>query len=398
MYYYLVQALKRRLILELQDSFSGHPLYEKIVHFIQNKYSFTERPQFGIVVKGSSANKVSLSADNFMGTVHSHVMLAYVGAPAFPIEWVREDLACVRANDDKMPIAPGIYYMEILTAPETAQGTGTFVIDPLLTATQEPVLYFETGIEQEAQLQQLPVPGTLRLWENNRFLLQEGVHYDLDYATGAITFKTRFPPHSVLTADYRYAVPSMGPISFSWNKADFKTLPGVVMAFGKRAKPGDKVAIVVYGDRVETAHAYGGRFDANFEMDVISQDPHQMEEIADLVIMYLYGVKRPHLSTEGIEITEVSMGGENEETYDETADLFFYNASMSLQMQADWEIHIPLPLTISKVTPTTKQMDLTSDPTSRELTSTIIGDVQSRLLFATTPILKDRNSNFERIT
>jgi hypothetical protein len=89
MYYYLIGALKRRLILELQDSFSRHAIYQKITPFIQNKFAFSERPQFGIVVKGSSANKVQLSADNFIGTVQSHVMLAYVDQPAHPIEWHR---------------------------------------------------------------------------------------------------------------------------------------------------------------------------------------------------------------------------------------------------------------------------------------------------------------------
>ena len=55
MYFYLISSLKRRLIEELKDSFARHPLYKKIVPFIQNKYAFDERPQYGIVVKGSSA-------------------------------------------------------------------------------------------------------------------------------------------------------------------------------------------------------------------------------------------------------------------------------------------------------------------------------------------------------
>jgi len=92
MYYYLVSSLKRRLINELKDSFSAHPLYEKLVNFIQNKYAFDERPQFGIVVKNSNASKVALSGDNFIGTVESHVMLAFMGKPAYPIAWIREDV------------------------------------------------------------------------------------------------------------------------------------------------------------------------------------------------------------------------------------------------------------------------------------------------------------------
>lgn len=367
------------MILELKDSFGAHPIYDKIVPYIQNRFAFKERPQFGIVVKGSSANKVALSADNFIGPVLSHVMLAYVGPPVFPIEWVREDLRAVRANHDVMPTPPGIYYLEILTAPQTPQDSGSFVIDPLLEAVDEAVLRFQTGVESEAQLQRLPVQGTLRLWENRRILLTEGTDYQVDYGTGKLYLLTSAAQGAILTADYYYAVPSIGPVSFSWNTANFDTLPGVVLAFGKRAKVGDKVAVRVYPDRVEAANATGGRFDATFEFDVISQDPIQMEEIADLSIMYLWGQKRPILSTEGIEITDISMGGEAEETYDETADLYYYTASMSIQMQADWEIHTPLPLTVSRVS------------------ASLVGDVRSKLFFATVPIIAGRNNNFERI-
>jgi hypothetical protein len=397
MYYYLTQSLKRRLILELKDSFGQHPIYDKIVPFIQNKYAFDERPQFGIVVKGSSANKVALSADNFMGTVESYVMLAYVGQPAYPLEWVREDLACVRENDGRMPTAPGIYYIEILTVPTTAQDLGTFVVDPLLSVIDEPVLQFVSGIEREAQLQQVPVRGTLRLWQNRNYELKEGVDYTVDYTPesgGAVRFLTRFTPNSIVTADYFYPAPSFGPVPFQWNTADFKTLHGVVLAFGKRAKVGDKVAVRVYSKRVEAARAFGGRFDATFEFDVIAQDPIQMEEIADLSIMYLWAQKRPFLSTEGIEITDVSMGGETEEVYDETADLYYYNATMSIQIQSDWELHVPLPLTVSRVSATTPATDL--DPTHGQ--STIVGTTQNKLFYATAPILVGRNNAFERIT
>jgi hypothetical protein len=103
------------------------------------------------------------------------------------------------------------------------------------------------------------------------------------------------------------------------------------------------------------------------------------------------------LSSEGIEITDVSMGGEAEEIYDETSDDSFYNASLSIQMQADWEIHIPLPLTISRVTPTTAATDKTASPLDTAQATTIIGDVQNKLFFATMPVLAGRNNNFERI-
>lgn len=392
MFYNLVNSLKRRIILELQDSFSRHPIYEKIAPNIQNKYSFEQRPQFGIVVKGSSANKVQLSADNFKGTVHSHVMLGYVGAPTYPLEWVREDLKAIEANGGYMPTMPGVYYMEILTAPTTPNEPGTYVLDPLVTVPDEPVLHFQSGIEREAQLQNLPVPKTFRLWLNRRILLAEGTDYTVDYATGEIRFLARFDPGSMVTASYRYAVPSIGPIDWYWNTADFKTLPGVVMAFGKRAKEGDKVAIVVHPERSPVANAYGGRFDVSLDLDVITTDPNQMEEIADLAVLYLWGDKRSALSFDGIEVVDVSMGGEAEDTYDEQAELFYYTASLSVQLQAEWEIHIPLSLTISRVTPGGAPPGLSGANAPPLQIAT------SDLLFQTVPINVGRNNSFERIT
>lgn len=379
MYYYLVSALKRRLILELQGTFASHPVYRKVVPFIQNRFAFDERPQMGIVIQGSSANKVQFSPDNYVGTVVSHVMLAYVDRPQFPLEWVREDLNAVRDNNDVMPSPPGVYFMEILSAPTHQEEPGYFALDPLFTVHDEAVLLFQSGVEKEAQLQQVPVQQTLRLFLNRRTLLIEGQDFNVDYSNGSIELISNFNPNDRLTADYRYAGASIGPVPFFWNQADFKTLPGVVMAFGKRAEQGQKVAIVIYQDRVQTAQAFGGKFEANFDVQVIARDTTQMEELADLVVMYLWGQRKDALEFEGIEILDVSMGGEAEEPADETGDLFFYTASLSIQLRADWEIHVPIPLTISRVTPTTHQ---------------VVND----LFFNTHSILVGRNNDFERIT
>lgn len=381
MYYYLVGSLKRRLILELKGLFERHPVYKKIVPFIENKFAFDERPQYGIVIKGSSANKVRLSSDNFIGTVESHVMLAHVLQPSYPLEWVREDLKAVEANGGKIPISAGVYYLTVLSAPTAAQEEGYYVIDPLLTVSDEPVLKFQSGIERQAQLQQVPAQGTVRLWENRTNLLKEGTDYTVDYTTGTITLFSRFYPNATLVADYSHATPSIGPIAFHWNTADFTTLPGVVLAFGKRAATDDKVAIVVYDERVDTAKAYGGKFELTFELSVISQDPIQMEEISDFSIMGLEAYRKPVLEEEGIELLDISFGGEAEEAYDEAADLMYYTGSISVQLRADWEMHVPLPLTISKVT-------------SAGVTTVAANE----LFFATSPVLLDRNSSFERIS
>jgi hypothetical protein len=377
MYYYLGGALKRRLILELQDSFSRHPVYRKIAPFIQNRQAFEERPQFGIVVQGSSANKVQLDASNFIGTVQSHVMLAQVGPATFPLEWVREDLESIRAHG-AFPTAPGVYYLEILTAPTNPGEEGAFVIDPLLTVTNEPVLRFQTGLETEGQLQNVPVDRTLRLYEDRSFLLTEGTHYQI-LPEGGLRFLQGFRSGAVVTADYRYPSPSLGPIPFKWNTSNTTTLPGVVMAFGKRSEAGQKVAVVVYRERVDTAQAFGGKHEVSFDLEVLARDTTQVEEISDLVTMYLWAEKRPVLGWEGIEILDVSMGGESEEPIDETGQEFQYSTSMSVQLQADWEIHIPLALTISNLEPQAHQV------------------VSPGLFYQTFPIVAGRNADFERI-
>lgn len=382
MYFHLTQATKRRLILELKEAFAEHPVYSKIVPWIQNKYSFQERPEFGIVLKGVSANKLALAANNFIGTVESHVMLSYIGAPTFPIEWVREDSHCLKVHNGIMPTPPGIYYIEILSAPEDAQSEGEYIIDPLITVSDEEVMRFTSGVETEGQLQHIPIEKTLRLYENQgRYLLKEGIDYTIEWETGAIKFVSSANPGAVVTADYRYEVPSIGPIKFQWNKADFSTLPGVVLAFGKRGKKGDKVAVVVYEDRVSTADAYGGKFEQTLDFDVIAADPIQAGEIADLMWMYLYGYRRPGLSTDGIEVTDVSLGGEAEEVKDETSEDFTYMVSVSVQLQSDWEFHLPLPLAITKVT----QIAIPEILGSRSL------------VMATNPVLIHRNNDFERI-
>lgn len=376
------------MILELKDSFSSHPVYRKITPFIENRFSFNERPQYGIVVKGSSANKVALSSDNFVGTIQSHVMLAYVGQAQFPLEWVREDLKAVQKFGMQTP--PGIYYLEILKAPTEPGENGAFVIDPLLTVSDESVLMFQTGVEREAQLQRVPVRGTLRLYLNHNNLLFEGSDYTVNYTDGSIELISSFGAGSVLTAEYRYAGTSFGG-KFQWNTANHDALPGVVLAFGKRAEAGQKVAIVVYQDRVDSAQAFGGKFEVSFDFDVIARDPVQMEEIADLCIMYLWAQKKSVLEFEGIEIMDISMGGEAEEIADETGEEFFYQASLSVQMRADWELHVPLPLTISRVTPTTRQGDTDASAPSG------LQPVANSLFFSTHAVLQGRNNSYERI-
>ena len=156
--------------------------------------------------------------------------------------------------------------------------------------------------------------------------------------------------------------------------------------------------MVVYDDRVDSAEAYGGKFEISFNFDVIAQDPIQMEEMADYLTLSLWGEKRSRLSTEGLEMIDISMGGEEEESYDENADIYFFTASMSAQFQADWEMHKPLPFTLSRGTTVTVLAEKGMSPDRTGTTpSGIKAYSNSGLQSLASPIFVGRNVDYERI-
>ena len=348
MYLNLLGPVKSRLLRELQDSFSRHPKYTDMVPNIQNKSSFKERPSKGIILKGASGSKIQLSSQNYLGANLSHVMLTQVGVPGQMVEWAREDSNALVLNQGVMPTLPGVYYLQCASVPTTAAEEGTYFVDPLLTVSHEPVLRFVSGLETEATLAHVPVEDTLRLYLG-RYLLEEGIDFSYDKQT--VTLLTSNSPGALLSADYRYIGDTLGPIKWMENSADFTTLPGVVLAFGRRAKVGDVQAVVVTASRSEAAKVHGGLTEMTFDLEVIAKDSETQEELADLIFMYLWSEKRDYLSHEGLEVTDVSLGGEGEEVYDVTAGNSYFTASVSVAISANWEVYIPNPLTLTKTNP-----------------------------------------------
>jgi len=372
MYFRMTEQVKRRLIQSLREFWSVQPQYPDLTDHIQGKYSFRERPQYGIVLKTSSANQVQLSADNFVGTVQSHVMLARVGDyPGLSIEWVREDQLAIQRNGGSFPSAPGVYYIEVVKAdapipPYDKEDALQFYVDPLLEANDETLTKVD---DLTYQTQNPVVAGSMRLYEMpGAIQLVEGINYTLDPDTGTVSLTEPVPRNGSLSADYRYAAPSIGPFPIVQMQANHTAIPGAVLAFGRRVQAGDRLAVVVTARRESTALEYGGRWDLNIDFDVIARDVYAQQEIVDLTVMYLWGIARSRLSMEGIEISSVNMGGESEEAYDENADDYYYNASISVQLQADWSIHVPLAATVRRALPQTDaQIRETAALTDEEL-------------------------------
>jgi len=392
----LTEALKRRFIEELRRYWSQHPKYrDDLVQNIQGKFSFKERPQHGIIIKTGSGNRVDLSADNYIGVIESYCLMTRVkNKPGLSVEWVREDSVAIQNNNGYFPSPPGLYYLDV----QDEDGKLVFYVDPLVEVFHEPVSLITPT---SGQLQQTPVIGSLRLFEQpSRFQLVEGVNYDLD-ATGGITLTSPLTGGRWLQADYRYPTASTGPYTIHEMHANNVAVPGVVIAFGRRAQAGDQIAIMVHDIRRPAYMEYGGKWELTLDCDVMSRDVHAQQEIVDQTVIYLWGVLRSHLSHKGIEITDVSMGGESEEVYDENGDDYFYNANFTITCQTDWSIHVPIDGWMRQAAPLTRaqaaQIAALSDDELRGEDGNIVGLEALGVEAIQDPFWSGRRGTFEMV-
>lgn len=365
---------------------------------IQGKYSFKERPQHSIVVKTGGGSRVDLSADNYIGIVTSYVYLTRVqNYPGTALEWVREDSVAIQNNSGRFPSSPGVYFIELT-------GDTEFYVDQLLDVYREAVTAVSTT---HWQLQQPPVTGTLRLFEMPAgFQLVEEVNYTLTLdgsgkPTGEIVLTEALTGGRSLVADYRSPGETTGPHTIVPDRADNSTIPGVVLAFGRRNEKGDRLAVVVDSLRRPAALEYGGKWDLSLDFDVSSRDVYVQQEIADQTVVYLWGVLRPFLSSEGMEMIDLSLGGEAEEPYDENGDDYFYTSNFSMTVETDWSIHVPLGVFLRQAAPlTVEQARLVAQMTDEQLDGWQ-GNIQMLeslgLETITDPFFSGRNSTYETI-
>ncbi len=346
---WLTSATKKRMIHEIRRIMYAHPRYREDSENVQNKFAWNERPQRGVIVNGTSADRVRLAADNFVGRLSSFVMLTpYGDGPNTTVEWVRENfnvLEGVSPDRSVFPSPPGAYIFEVTKLPDDALGIpGEFILDPTLDVVNEYLLTFASTARVEAQLQRQNIyPGALRLWLDGRQPLIPGVDFVADYETGEISFLKDPPPGAVVRADYRYKPGRTGPYEFSRDKFDISAIPGAVVAFGDRAQLGDKFAVVVTGERADAADVYGGKFELSFDLIAFSKDAEDREKLSDYLVHEIMNRQNP-LGYEGLEILDVSPGGENEDVYNQETDEYFYESSIALRMRVDWAVHIPLPI------------------------------------------------------
>jgi len=356
----LTNATKKRVIQEIKKILYDHPRYRGDSENVQNKYAFTERPNRGVIINGTSADRVRLSADNYIGRHSSFVMLTSVeNFPGTSIEWVVEnvnELARISSKRDVFPSSPGVYRIKITDLPDDAHKTpGYFTVDPILTVLGEPLIVFQSSADQDAQLSRDGIyPLSLRLWLDNRIALIPNVDYSVDYASGHITFLKPTPSGESVTADYRYTQPTTGPFSFYREQFNIDSIPGVVLAFGDRVQQFDQLDIVVTDERVYTMDVYGGKFEVHFELLSFTKDSEDREKLSDYLIVKILEIQNV-LGMEGIELIDISPGGENEEVYNTETDDYYYDSTISLSLRVDWEIYLSLPIVMQRQESTSLQ-------------------------------------------
>ena len=277
-----------------------------------------------------------------------------------------------------------------------------FFVDPLYDVYREQVMMTSAT---DGTLLHAPLEGTLRLFEMPAaYQLYEGENYTVERdqdgkPTGNVTIFQALTGGRWLQADYRYPGQTTGPHVLYPGRADNQVVPGCVIAFGRRNGKGDRCAVVVQDMRRPAALEYGGKWDLTFDIDVVSRDVYAQQEIADQTVVYIWGVLRPYLSTEGLELTDLSLGGESEEVYDDNGDDYFYNSSFSMTISTDWSIHVPLGIFLRQASPmSVAQAKAVASMTDEEVATqknNIRGLEELGLDTMVDPFFKGRDSTFE---
>lgn len=394
MYYQLTESIKRRIILELRKYWQHHPKYPELVNNIQGKYSFDERPQYGIIVKISGGSRVDMSADNYRGVIKTYCYLTKVNnKPGFSIEWVREDSRAIQSNNGIFPSQAGVYYIDLTKDDE-------FYVDPLLDYRDEILTPISTT---KFSFAHKPLDKTVRVYEMpSQVRLFEGTDFTIDYSNKELTTVKEITNGRYLVADYRHPADSRGPFRIIENRANTVAIPGVVLAFGRMCQKGDQLAVIVNSNRQPSALEYGGRWEINLDCDIMARDVYSQQELTDRTLVYLWGIARSRLSTQGLEMKDLSFGGESEEIYDETGDEYFYNSNFSMTIESEWGVHVPLMATIRASSPLTIQrLEGVSQLTDEEiaLVKNDLEMIESLGLHSIEdPFFKNLHRNFEKIT
>lgn len=243
---------------------------------------------------------------------------------------------------------PGLYIVDFT---EDTQ----YTVSIILTINKEVVIAKTTGVESTASLAHQnidPDSETLYLTYTDGTIidrLARGTDYTLNNVTGVITFLSPLLSNYSILADYFY-IPAnsfLGPLSFNIYQENHTVIPGVIFCMGRRAKKGDQQVIQVTQFREQQAKIYGGHWQMSFDLSVIAKDPIQMAEMSDQLINWLWAIRKNQLEFEGITLNSVEPSGESEEAHIEITGDVYYESSIAVNVQTEWQNFVPYDFYVS---------------------------------------------------
>lgn len=245
------------------------------------------------------------------------------------------------------------YYHRVLVPPSVHIVEFTedneFIVGMIYVIEKETLIEDTTGTETTVSLDYGDIDtNSEEIWLSYRngtriTVLEKGTDYSIVYSTGVITFLQPLMKHYRIDADYRYQPPGnvTGPYSFTEYQENHEAIPGIVIAIGRRAKKGDKQAVIVSQSNEMQAKIYGGHWEMSLDLAVIAKDPMQMEQMTDHIISYLWGKRKNVLEYEGIALNSVEPSGESEEVHVESTGDLYYESSVAISLQSEWQRFVP---------------------------------------------------------
>jgi hypothetical protein len=239
---------------------------------------------------------------------------------------------------------PAIYVIDFIE-------DNQFTVAPIYVVEKEVIIASTTGTETSATLDNGGVdPDTEDIYiayKSGKIIdtLIRDVDYSIDYSTGVITFLPGhpLPSNRQLLADYHWQPSDYynGPYTFVEYQEFHTVIPGVIISIGRRAKKGDQQVVIVSQFREQQAKIYGGHWTMALDVSVIAKDPIQMAQMADHIVSQLWGIRKNILEFQGITLNSVEPTGETEEVHIETTGDLYYESSVAINVQTEWQSFVP---------------------------------------------------------
>ena len=239
---------------------------------------------------------------------------------------------------------PAIYVIDFISDTQ-------FTVAPIYVVEKEVVISNTTGTETSVSLANSNVdPSTEDIslaYKGGKVIdhLIRGVDYSIDYPSGVVTF---LPGHPLLSglqllADYHWQPTDYynGPYTFVEYQEFHTVIPGVIISIGRRAKQGDQQVVIVSQFREQQAKIYGGHWTMALDVSIIAKDPIQMAQMADHIVSQLWGIRKNILEFQGITLNSVEPTGETEEVHIETTGDLYYESSVTINVQTEWQSFVP---------------------------------------------------------